>query len=434
MLEVAAEPTRRRLLQLLAPGERTVTQLASQFPVTRSAISQHLAILAQVGLVASRKQGRERYYRLDERGLRRLRSLFESFWSAELDRLVFDANDYASGQGEFAMPYEKSVIVPLDPNETFALITRPDRLRRWMTVAARVELRSGGAYRWTVTPGHTAAGAVIEVDPGRRVVFSWGWEGHGDPAPGESTVTVTLTQIEGGTEVRLVHDVLTEEQAARHAEGWNHYLARLVAAGRDGDAGPDDWAATPDPFDELSCAEATLAIAQHVLRGMDPADLARRTPCQEFDVAQLADHLMRSLAIVGSAAGAQLPPRDSTAPLETQVADAALAVLEAWRQRGVDGMVELHTNQVPATVPLAILCLEFLVHAWDFAIATGRDVNVSQALAEYVLGMAAKVITPDSRHYGRFAQPVAIDAFAPVLDRLIAFTGRDPARAHVSAK
>jgi DNA-binding transcriptional ArsR family regulator len=92
MLEVAAEPTRRRLLQLLASGERTVTELASQFSVTRSAISQHLAILAEVGLVTARKQGRERYYRLDERGVLRLRALFESFWSDELDRLVADAN------------------------------------------------------------------------------------------------------------------------------------------------------------------------------------------------------------------------------------------------------------------------------------------------------------------------------------------------------
>jgi DNA-binding transcriptional ArsR family regulator len=92
MLEVAAEPTRRRLLQLLASGERTVTELASQFSVTRSAISQHLAILAEVSLVAARKQGRERYYRLDERGVLRLRALFESFWSDELDRLVADAN------------------------------------------------------------------------------------------------------------------------------------------------------------------------------------------------------------------------------------------------------------------------------------------------------------------------------------------------------
>jgi DNA-binding transcriptional ArsR family regulator len=61
----------------------TVTQLASRFSVTRSAISQHLGMLAEVGLVTARKQGRERYYRLDERGVRQLRALFESFWSDE---------------------------------------------------------------------------------------------------------------------------------------------------------------------------------------------------------------------------------------------------------------------------------------------------------------------------------------------------------------
>src|SRR5258707_14705789 len=92
MLEVAAEPTRRRLLQRLAAGELTVTQLASRFSVTRSAISQHLGILAEVGLVTARKQGRERHYRLDEHGVQQLRTLFESFWSDELDRLVADAN------------------------------------------------------------------------------------------------------------------------------------------------------------------------------------------------------------------------------------------------------------------------------------------------------------------------------------------------------
>ena len=51
------------------------------------------------------------------------------------------------------MPFDKTAVVPLDPAATFALITEPDRLRRWMTVAARVDLRAGGEYRWTVTPG-----------------------------------------------------------------------------------------------------------------------------------------------------------------------------------------------------------------------------------------------------------------------------------------
>ena len=51
------------------------------------------------------------------------------------------------------MPFEKSVLVPLTADETFALITEPDRLRRWQVITARVDLRAGGEYRWTVIPG-----------------------------------------------------------------------------------------------------------------------------------------------------------------------------------------------------------------------------------------------------------------------------------------
>ena len=93
-LEVAAEPNRRRLLQLLAGGERTVTDLAGDFPVSRSAISQHLLLLEQIGLVSARKEGRNRFYAVNPDGMGELRRLFEQFWTSELDQLVADANNY----------------------------------------------------------------------------------------------------------------------------------------------------------------------------------------------------------------------------------------------------------------------------------------------------------------------------------------------------
>jgi DNA-binding transcriptional ArsR family regulator len=95
-LEVAAEPNRRRLLQMLAAGERTVTELAAEFTVSRSAVSQHLLLLEQVGLVAARKEGRNRFYRLDSAGMRELRMLFEQFWTTELDMLLADARTFTT--------------------------------------------------------------------------------------------------------------------------------------------------------------------------------------------------------------------------------------------------------------------------------------------------------------------------------------------------
>jgi DNA-binding transcriptional ArsR family regulator len=87
----AAEPTRRRTLQLLASQPRTVSDIAGEFPVTRSAISQHLLVLADAGLVDAEKAGRQRIYRVLPSGLRTLQKEIDKFWTQELDLLVADA-------------------------------------------------------------------------------------------------------------------------------------------------------------------------------------------------------------------------------------------------------------------------------------------------------------------------------------------------------
>lgn len=88
----AAEPNRRRILQLLASQPRTVSEIAAQFPVTRSAISQHLLVLADAGLVDAEKVGRQRVYRVRTSGLQKLQAEIDRFWTEELDTLVADAH------------------------------------------------------------------------------------------------------------------------------------------------------------------------------------------------------------------------------------------------------------------------------------------------------------------------------------------------------
>lgn len=92
----AAEPTRRRILQLLAAQPRTVTEIAAEFTSTRSATSQHLLLLAQVGLVEAEKVGRNRIYRVVPDGLRQLQAEIDRFWTNELDLLVTDAHHLAA--------------------------------------------------------------------------------------------------------------------------------------------------------------------------------------------------------------------------------------------------------------------------------------------------------------------------------------------------
>jgi uncharacterized protein (TIGR03086 family) len=324
------------------------------------------------------------------------------------------------------MSVEKTALLPVPPDQAFTLVTEPGRLRRWQAVTARVDLRAGGAYRWTVVPGHVAAGTFREVEPGRRVVLGWGWEGSPDLPPDASTVTITLEPADGGTLVRLVHDGLDEQQAASHAEGWSHYLERLERAAVTGDAGPDDWAATPGEMNPLTSADATLAVCQQVLRGIGETQRGNPTPCTEFSVDQLVDHLLGSVSGLGRMAGAEVTS-PSSGDLEPRVAYAAEQALEAWRHRGVEGTVSVGQNEMPASLAAGILSVEFLVHAWDLAVATGQKVHVSDELTAYVLEIAEQLISPQARAGGSFAEAVEVAPDAHVLERLIAFSGRTAA-------
>lgn len=319
------------------------------------------------------------------------------------------------------MSVEKTALLPVSADEAFALITEPDRLRRWQTVSARIDLRAGGEFRWTVVPGHIAAGTFTEVVPGQRIVLDWGWETESDAFT--STVTITVEPADGGTLVRLVHEGLNEEQAASHLEGWTHFFERLERAAAQGDAGPDEWAFAPADLNQITCADATLAVCQNVLRNVAAGDEGNQTPCSEFTVAQLADHLLGSIVSLGGLADVSVEAKD-TGTLESRVAYAAQQALEGWHKRGIEGTVKLGPAEMPAAVGASILSIEFLIHAWDFAAATGQKVTVSDEVTSYVLALAEQIISTPQREDGSFAPAIEVGPDAHVLERLLAFSGR----------
>ena len=86
-LRAIAEPRRRAILRLVRDGERTAGEIAEEFEVTRPAISQHLGILKEAGLVDERRDGTRRFYRARPEGLRDLQRFLEEFWEEGLARL-----------------------------------------------------------------------------------------------------------------------------------------------------------------------------------------------------------------------------------------------------------------------------------------------------------------------------------------------------------
>ena len=90
-LKAIAEPRRREILRLVGGGELTAGQIAARFEITRPAVSQHLRVLKDAGLLDERREGTRRLYRARPEGLAELRGFLEGLWGESLQRLKFEA-------------------------------------------------------------------------------------------------------------------------------------------------------------------------------------------------------------------------------------------------------------------------------------------------------------------------------------------------------
>jgi uncharacterized protein YndB with AHSA1/START domain len=136
---------------------------------------------------------------------------------------------------------EREIRIEASPETVFEFFTDPAKMVRWKGEQATLDPRPGGIYRVEMNEQVIALGEYVEIDPPKRIVFTWGWVGgFASAPPGSTTVEITLTPVDGGTLVRLVHSGLpTPESAEAHGLGWDQYLPRLAIAAVGGDAGPD---------------------------------------------------------------------------------------------------------------------------------------------------------------------------------------------------
>jgi DNA-binding transcriptional ArsR family regulator len=90
-IQALAEPRRREILELVRDRELTAGEIASGFDVSRPAISQHLGVLKEAGLLSERREGTRRFYRARPEGLKELREFLEGFWAFSLQQLKREA-------------------------------------------------------------------------------------------------------------------------------------------------------------------------------------------------------------------------------------------------------------------------------------------------------------------------------------------------------
>jgi DNA-binding transcriptional ArsR family regulator len=79
-----ADPTRRQIFEILSTGPHSVAEIARQLPVTRPAVSQHLAVLSRAALVTHQRVGTKHLYRLDPRGIAEIRTQLDRLWERAL--------------------------------------------------------------------------------------------------------------------------------------------------------------------------------------------------------------------------------------------------------------------------------------------------------------------------------------------------------------
>ena len=135
---------------------------------------------------------------------------------------------------------EVTVHIDAQPETVFSYFTDPAKYVLWMGSAARIVPEPGGEYHIYMRDGVETSGTVVEIEPTKRLVFTWGWVRDSAVPVGSSRIEVILQADGHGTLVTLKqHGLPSAQQREHHQRGWELYLSRLAlrAAGRD--PGPD---------------------------------------------------------------------------------------------------------------------------------------------------------------------------------------------------
>ncbi|MGW6444328.1 TIGR03086 family metal-binding protein [Lentzea sp. NPDC055074] len=182
-------------------------------------------------------------------------------------------------------------------------------------------------------------------------------------------------------------------------------------------------------FDLTPAADQLAGLVRTVTDG----DLKAPTPCPDYTVGDLLDHVnglalaftmaARKTPLEGTGAGdAARLPIDFRESVPGRLAELATAWQspQAW-----EGMTRAGGVDLPGEVAAAVALDEVVLHGWDLAKATGQPFEVDEGLLQVVHGFVSS-IGPDDRDGSLFGAEVEVDATAPLLDRVLGLSGRNP--------
>jgi uncharacterized protein (TIGR03086 family) len=177
----------------------------------------------------------------------------------------------------------------------------------------------------------------------------------------------------------------------------------------------------------VAVLERAVAYCLGSLTLVTPALLERPTPCAWWDLHDLLDHLIDSMAALEEAASGRVALIGPTGAGEVipQARDSAVRLVGAWANACGAATVRIEEARLSAPLVAGAGAIEVTVHGWDVARACGHTRPIPADLADELLDLAVVLIRAGDRP-GRFARPVAVPGDAPPADQLLAFLGRTP--------
>ncbi|MFN0073507.1 MAG: TIGR03086 family metal-binding protein [Chloroflexota bacterium] len=180
--------------------------------------------------------------------------------------------------------------------------------------------------------------------------------------------------------------------------------------------------------------QRALDGATAMMKNVTPDDSAKPTPCTEWDVKALANHMTGVCFMFATAAGGEAitsygEPTDLVGndPASTY-AGAAAAAIASWGKEGaLEQTVTLPLGALPGSVAIQINFIDQLLHTFDLAKAIGHAHSIEDHLAEAGLATLNMLMSPERRGPGKpFGEEVQVSADASIQDRMLAFSGRQP--------
>lgn len=179
-------------------------------------------------------------------------------------------------------------------------------------------------------------------------------------------------------------------------------------------------------MDPIAQLDEIVPLLQGLVEPLDDGRLEAPTPCADFDVRQVLEHMIGGATVFAAAFRGTTPPAGAL-PIDVVSAfPAAMGELqEAMRSPGaLDRTIAAPFGEVPGETFARFVALDGLVHGWDIATATGQPYDPPAAVVAEVEAFGRQAIADDLRDGDTFAAATTAPAGCSLLERLVAFTGR----------